>query len=131
MQRKQPRVILYPNQKKFPGAQITVPPEWLGEHLLRRDAAQAAAARFKNDRITVAAVALAILDGWENIPGIEGDDPAAWHFEKVPNAILCWLEVVVWNSFMESFVIPKASASPLPNGPRVTRRLRRRRTAGI
>ncbi|MCC6192068.1 MAG: hypothetical protein IT318_23815 [Anaerolineales bacterium] len=112
-----PHRIDYPDQSAYPGAYIVLPPEWLGRHLVRRDAARKAALQYGSEQITVAAIALAIIDEWGGIPGIEGPDPVSWDFAAVPIPLLCWLQVAVYQDFVTAFVVPKASSLPSTNGP--------------
>lgn len=101
------RRLEYPGAEHA-GAWVELPDEWRGEHLLRRNQAVAAAAHYQDETITVAAISLAIADGWGGIPGLEGADPAQWNFELVPISLLRWMEAVVWLDFLGAFAVPKA-----------------------
>ena len=107
---------IYCPLEKYAEAWVALPEEWLGEHLLKRDAAIRAAAKHKNNEITLAAISLSIADGWGGIPGLEGKDPAKWEFGKIPIPVLKWLETTVFDNFSEAFKIPKASSSLSPAG---------------
>lgn len=111
----QPRRIdcPFPN---YSDAYVILPPEWLGEHQQRHDRTVEAARKYNNARLTFAACSIALADEWGNIPGLQGDDPAQWDFTKVPLSVLRWLEVAVYDDFLKAFIVPKASASPSPNG---------------
>ena len=95
---------------------IVIPGEWLGIHAIRRDAAVRSAQNnvdpeyALSDSIRELAVAIALLDDWGNIPGIEDKDPQNWHFERVPIPIMEWLVEAVLADFALAFVVPKASS---------------------
>ena len=100
----------------YPLAWVELPDEWLGAHLLKRDAGIKAAAKFGNDKLVIFAISLCIAEGWAGLPGIEGRDPARWDFERVPLAIITWLEEAVFDDFSRAFVVPKVSSPPPPAG---------------
>jgi hypothetical protein len=116
----QPRRVDYPDQTAFPGAHVTLPAEWLGEHFMARDVAVAAAEHFNSLQITRACVALCLADEWGGIPGLTGSNPAAWEFGKVPAILLIWLERTVVDDFAQVYAIPKASAEPSSGGSTAT-----------
>lgn len=111
-----PRRVDYPDQTSFPGAHVTLPAEWLGEHFIIRDRAVAAAEHFGSPTITRACIALCLAVEWGGIPGLEGTDPAGWHLERVPAGLLIWLDRTVVDDFARVYVIPKDSAGPSLNG---------------
>lgn len=100
----------------YKDAWVELPPEWLGEHLLKRDQAVRASLKLNNSEITMAAISLCIVEDWGGIPGLTGKDPAGWDFTKVPLPLLTWLEQAVFDSFKQAFSIPKASSSSPPAG---------------
>src|SRR5574341_1138307 len=102
----------------YEAAWVDLPDEWLGEHLRRRDEAVRAAVKYRDGKITIAAIALCIVDDWGGIPGLEGKDPAQWDFLKLPIVLMVWLESVVFDDFSKAFTVPKASSPPPPSGLR-------------
>ena len=110
------RRVYYPDQGRYPGAYVVLPPEWLGEHFMTRDKAVEAAARFNSSSLTRACIALCLAEEWGGIPGLVGADPAAWDFARVPAPLLVWLDVVVVTEFSKVYIIPKAPAEPSSAG---------------
>lgn len=95
-------------------AYVILPEEWLGKHAMRRDEALRASAEYKNLELTNCAIAMALCEGWENIPGIEGNDPTQWDLAETPLSIIAWLADGVIGDFNKSFVISKNSSEPSP-----------------
>jgi hypothetical protein len=90
-------------------AYVVLPAEWLGVHWIRRDdVVEAAGARIKHPVMLRAAIALAVADDWENVPGL-GDkhDPATWDLAQMPIGILIWLVDAVYTDFARAFEVPK------------------------
>ena len=100
----------------YESAWVDLPDEWLGEHLRRRDEASRSASKYRDGRITIAAISLCIVDDWGGIPGLEGRDPAQWDFLKLPIVMIVWLESVVFEDFAKAFTVPKVYSSPSPTG---------------
>jgi len=100
----------------YEAAWVDLPDEWLGRHLARRDEAVRAASKYRDGKITIAAISLCIVDGWGGIPGLEGRDPAQWDFLLLPIVLIVWLETVVFDDFAKAFTVPKASSAQLPRG---------------
>jgi len=88
---------------------IILPPEWLGSHIRRRDEVVSAIGKQGAAELYNLAIALAIADGWENIPGIEGEDPVEWDLEKTPVQLISWIGETVLEDFARSFEVPKNS----------------------
>jgi hypothetical protein len=101
---------------QYPAAWVELPDEWLGEHLMKRDAAARAASHFNDGKITIAAISLCLADDWGGIPGLEGRDPTKWDFAKVPILIMVWLEREVFDDFAKAFTVPKVYSPPSPRG---------------
>lgn len=104
----------------YEAAHVVLPPEWLGAHLLRRDEVLAALEKSpagKSPTLTRAAIALALADDWDGIPGLtDKHDPATWDVTAMPLGVLLWLVEAVYADFAQAFVVPKVSAAPLPHG---------------
>ena len=100
--------INYPNDD-FPDTVVIVPKHWLGEHCQKRDAALLVSKEYKSAELVNLCISLMIADGFENIPGIEGDDPAKWNLGKTPLKIITWLSDVVNGSFSSDYDVPKNS----------------------
>jgi len=100
----------------YPSAWVDLPDEWLGAHLLKRDAGIRAATKYGNDKLVMFAISLCVADGWDGIPGLVGRDPAQWDFGRVPLSIIAWLEEAVFDDFSKAFTVPKASSPPPPGG---------------
>jgi len=100
--------VEYPNGD-YPDTVVVLPKEWRGEHCQKRDAALIASKEYKSVELTNLCVALHLADGFENIPGIEGDDPAKWNLGKTPLKIITWLSEVVNGSFSSDYDVPKNS----------------------
>jgi len=100
--------INYPNDD-FPDTVVIVPKHWLGEHCQKRDAALLVSKEYKSAELVNLCISLMIADGFENIPGIEGDDPAKWNLGKTPLKIITWLSDVVNGSFSSDYEVPKNS----------------------
>ena len=100
--------INYPNDD-FPDTVVIVPKHWLGEHCQKRDAALLVSKEYKSAELVNLCISLMIADGFENIPGIEGDDPAKWNLGKTPLKIITWLSAVVNGSFSSDYEVPKNS----------------------
>lgn len=96
----------------YPKAAITLPAEWLGVHAIRREGAIRGSVRFETPELTELSIALALVDEFENVPGIEGNDPSKWDLEKVPTPILAWLTNTVNADYYASFKLPKAFSPP-------------------
>lgn len=92
-----------------------LPDVWLGEHAVTRDQAVAESAHYESESITRLAIALALCEDWENIPGLDGP-PDKWDLTKVPLKILSWLDEVVLKDFGEDLKVPKVSSRPSGNG---------------
>lgn len=94
---------------------IELPDEWLGIHAERRDEAEKQARdRGLGDTLVQFAIALSLLDDWQNIPGIDGPPP--WDFQELPLRVVAWITNTTMIEFYECFEIPKKSSSPSPNG---------------
>jgi len=100
--------IKYPGSE-FPDAAVIVPKHWLGKHCQKRDEALLAAKDYKNVEITNLSIALHLVEGYENIPGVEGDDPTKWDLTETPLLIISWLSEVVIGSFQKDYDVPKNS----------------------
>ena len=115
----------------YESAWVDLPDEWLGAHLARRDEAVRAASKYRDGKITIAAISLCIVDDWGGIPGLEGRDPAQWDFLKLPIVLIVWLESVVFEDFAKAFTVPKASSALSPRGLRgLLTTIQKRITAG-
>ncbi len=104
---------------KYAKCKVTLPDVWLGEHAARRDQAIEEAIEFKSESLTRMAVSLALLDDWENIPGLDGP-PEKWEYSKVPLKIMAWLDEVVLADFVADLTVPKVSSRPSGNGQTAT-----------
>lgn len=100
---------------QYPDCTIELPDEWLGEHAQRRDQAIEAAAEYKSESITRLSVAIALLENWSNLPGIDGP-PEQWDFTQVPLEILSWLDEAVLGDFAKALTVPKVSSDRSGNG---------------
>ena len=100
----------------YESAWVDLPDEWLGEHLRRRDEASRAASKYRDGKITIAAISLCIVDDWGGIPGLEGKNPAGWDFLKLPIVLMVWLESVVFDDFSKVFTVPKVYSPLSPTG---------------
>jgi len=91
---------------------VVLPAEWLGVHAVRRDQAVRAAARHKSDDLTALAIALAIVDDWGGIAGLDGDEPEKWQLDRVPIPVIAWLTDSVMTDFASAYVVPKEQSPP-------------------
>ena len=91
-----------------------MPDEWLGIHARRRDEAREKAAGLPQTLANFA-IAMALLDDWDDLPGI-GGNPAAWDFDAIPWALIGWVSEQVFTDLRESLRVPKNSSAPLPAG---------------
>jgi hypothetical protein len=93
----------------FEDAFVIIPKHWTGAHCVKRDEAIRASREYKNVEITNLSISLYIVDGFENIPGIEGDDPSKWQLDQTPLIIISWLSGVVLEDFLSAYNVPKNS----------------------
>ena len=97
--------------EKWENASITLPDEWLGQHAqIRDEAVESAIKRELNTTLTQFAIALALLDDWKHIPGIDGP-PEKWDLEKIPLEMIAWISQAVLTPFSACFEVPKVSSS--------------------
>ena len=73
--------VEYPNDD-FPDTVVILPKHWLGEHCQKRDVALLVSKEYKSVELTNLCISLMIADGFENIPGVEGEDPAKWDLSR-------------------------------------------------
>ena len=89
---------------------IVLPKEWLGEHVIRKDAAlEIINKQHKSGDISNFAAAMAIVDDWGNIPGMEKRRPDEWDMAKVPVPIIAWVINEVLEDFAAAYKVPKVS----------------------
>lgn len=103
---------------KWSAAWIELPDEWLGLHIDARDRAVVAAGERGVEAYTLQrfAAALALLEDWGELPGLDGQ-PDRWDFFKVPAPIIGWVIGEVLDDFQEAFEVPKDLSSPSQSGP--------------
>jgi len=94
-------------------ASVTLPAEWLGKHAIAKDRAIKAFPGLDPD-LTNFVVAMHIVDGFSNIPGLVGADPAQWKLEMVPIPIISWVNDAVLSDFLAAYSVPKNSSAPSP-----------------
>lgn len=98
------------------GGWIDLPDRWYGEHASKRDIAAAKASEEKlPDTLRTFAVALALLDDWGGIEGLEGN-PEKWNLEKVPWETIAWVSGIVWGEIAVLLQVPKNFSEPSPTG---------------
>ena len=91
------------------GGWIELPDEWLGEHAARRDEAYQQAEEKKLPQVLANfAVALALLENWEEIPGLAGN-PEKWELGKVAWPVIAWITGFVFGDIARALEIPKNS----------------------
>ena len=98
---------------------IVLPDEWFGIHAVRRDQAVAISTGEEGKTLELFAIALALLDDWGGIPGLEGN-PENWDFTKLKLEIIAWINETVLLDFNMAFIVPKNSSSPSPSGSMAT-----------
>jgi hypothetical protein len=100
----------------IPGAWIEIPDRWLGAHIDRRDEAGEKARELKL-RPTAAnfAVAIALMDDWHGLPGMDGK-PDRWKFAEIDAGLIAWINGQVLGDYMTCFLSPAVyySQSPTP-----------------
>lgn len=102
---------------------ITLPEQWLGDHLIRYEQATKAADLAQGAMppevmsgmptpgiISDFVVALCILDDW-TIPNMPAN-MRAWRVDKVPLQVMLWVRHTTMTSFKEALVVPKNSSAP-------------------
>ena len=98
---------------------VILPDEWFGIHAVRRDQAVNEFAKYESQTLLYFGIALALVDDWGGIPGLEGK-PEKWDFTKLPLEVIAWVNDVVLSDFNMAFIVPKNSLSPSPSGSMAT-----------
>jgi len=97
---------------------VVLPNEWTAEHLIKRNAVLNAVVdqEVRQSEAINAAIAIVLVDEWDGIPWIKGDDPKDWELRKIPLPVLTWLTQVVLEDFLSAFRVPKNVSAPLLDG---------------
>ncbi len=96
------------------GGWIGLPDEWLGSHALRQDEARKKAETLPGAFQTWA-VALALLEDWGELPGLDGR-PESWDFSQKSWPLMNWIAQQVLTDLSRSLRVPKAPSARLPDG---------------
>lgn len=98
------------------GGYVLLPGTWLGEHAARREEAFRKAEKASLPNIFARfSAALAVLEDWSGIPGMEGN-PEKWDLAKLDWGIMAWLIGLVEGDIAGALEVPKVFYSPLPAG---------------
>jgi hypothetical protein len=98
------------------GGWIELPDVWKGKHARRRDEASGLASE-KNLPSTLLrfSVAMAIIENWGGIPGLDGN-PELWNLEEIGWDILNWVADVVFTDLNKALTVHRNFSNPSPSG---------------
>lgn len=109
------RKINYPG-----GGWIGLPDEWLGLHAVRQKEAQDKARQAGlPEPFANLAVALALLDDWGELPGMDGN-PERWDYNQIRWALMNWITTQVFTDLSKALHVPKAMPATLRAGSRAS-----------
>jgi len=98
------------------GGWIALPDEWLGRHALRLDKAKEQAREKGLPETFVAwAGALALIEDWGDLPGMDGN-PDAWDLGEKSWPVLAWISGQVYVDINRAMSLKKALPVPSQDG---------------
>lgn len=98
------------------GGWIGLPDEWMGAHAERRDEAQRKAEQTtQSDTLRAWIVALALLEDWGGVPGMDGK-PEAWDMKQMSWPVMNWIAQTTLADLQTALRFPKALPGSSPVG---------------